>query len=326
MFTLSVAHEQWPLASKFTISRGSKTQADVVVASVTDGSHTGRGECTPYARYGESIASVIEAIESQREALRNNLSRQDLQVAMAPGAARNALDCALWDLESKRAGARAWSLNNVDAIQTVTTAYTLSLDEPGAMRDAALRNAHRPLLKLKLGGPDDLDRVHAVRDGAPNAAIIVDANEGWTVEDYLRLAPELAALGVALIEQPLPAGADDALAGVERMVPVCADESCHDTSTLDAIVGKYDFINIKLDKTGGLTEALNLLQAARSADLGIMVGCMIATSLSMAPAMLVAQSAAFVDLDGPLLLASDRDEGLNFVGSQIDPPLPALWG
>ena len=324
--SLEVARERWPLRAAFTISRGSKTASEVVVARVREGEHEGRGECLPYARYGETPEGVAAAIEALAPALRQGMGRAELQHALPAGAARNALDCALWDLECKTRGARSWEIAGLAAPGPLTTAYTLSLDAPESMRAAATRHADRPLLKLKLGGPGDLDRVAAVREGAPAARIIVDANEGWTVSDYRALAPELRRLGVSMIEQPLPAGDDGELARLDRPVPLCADEACHDRSTLDAIAGRYDVVNIKLDKTGGLTEALALRDAARERGFDIMVGCMIATSLAMAPALLVADGAAFVDLDGPLLLAEDRSHGLCYDGAIVHPPTPALWG
>jgi len=245
---------------------------------------------------------------------------------MAPGAARNAVDCALWDLEAKTAGKRVWELAGLPAPKPATCAYTLSLDTPEKMQAAAAKNAHRPLLKIKLGTPDDMPRLEAVRAGAPNARIIVDANEGWTAEVYANLAPHLVRLGVALVEQPLPAGDDAALIGIERPVPVCADEACHDRESLAHMGGKYDMINIKLDKTGGLTEALALRDLARAEGFQIMVGCMVGSSLAMAPATLVAQGAQYVDLDGPLLLAEDRDTPLTYEAGLIYPPEAALWG
>ncbi len=323
---LEVRQESWPIAGKFTISRGSKTTAEVVVVELTAGGKTGRGECVPYARYGETIEGVIGQIESQRDALAAGLDRIALQEALPPGAARNALDCAFWDLEAKSSGKRVWELAGLPDPTLVKTVYTLSLDTAENMGAAASRNADRPLLKLKLAGPEDLDRVRAVREAAPGAKIVVDANEGWTLEQYVAFAPELAEIGVSMIEQPLPAGEDAGLADVERPVPVCADEACHDASTLAGLTDRYDMINIKLDKTGGLTEALRLKQAAEEAGVEIMVGCMIATSLSMAPAILVAQNVAVVDVDGPLLLAKDRPDGLFFDGSLVSPSQPSLWG
>jgi L-alanine-DL-glutamate epimerase-like enolase superfamily enzyme len=323
---LSVRREVWPIRGSFTISRGSKTEAAVVVVELREGTLRGRGECVPYARYGETVDGVIAEIEKLGDRLASGLDRHALREAMPAGAARNAVDCALWDLEAKRSGKPAWTRTGLDQPKPITTAYTLSLDTAETMGAAARENAHRPLLKLKLAGSGDLERVAAVRAGAPNAELIVDANEGWTVDHYRDFAPKLAALGVVMIEQPLPAADDIGLKGLERPVPVCADEACHDTATLDALVGKYDLINIKLDKTGGLTEALRLRAAAEARGFGIMVGCMIGTSLGMAPGVLLAQGARFVDLDAPLLLDRDRQPGLRYDGSTVYPPLPALWG
>lgn len=326
MTTLLVEQQSWPIRGVFTISRGSKTAAEVVVVTLGDGQHVGRGECVPYTRYGETVAAVVREIEGIHADIANGLDRQRLQEVMPAGAARNALDCAFWDLEAKRAGKPAWQLAGLDAPKPLTTVYTLSLDTPEAMREAARANADRPILKLKLSGPDDLARVKAVREGAPDPRIVVDANEGWSADDYLKLAPELAALGVVMIEQPLPGGEDEALAGMDRSVPVCADESCHDRASLAALKGRYDMINIKLDKSGGLTEAIALKREAEAAGMRVMVGCMLSTSLAMAPAHLVAQGAEVVDLDGPLLLERDREHGLLFEGSTVHPPEPALWG
>jgi L-alanine-DL-glutamate epimerase-like enolase superfamily enzyme len=326
MRKLRLRHESWPIAGRFTISRDSKTVAEVILAEIEQGGALGRGECVPYGRYGESIEGVMAQLEGLRGAVEGGLDRAGLQAALPPGAARNALDCALWDLEAKQARRPVWELAGLDAPDPVTTAYTLSLDTAERMGAAAKAQAARPLLKLKLAGPGDLDRVRAVRENAPGARLIVDANEGWTAADYTALAPELAALGVALIEQPLPAAADQPLAGLARPVPVCADESCHDRASLAHTSGRYDAVNIKLDKTGGLTEALALRRAARAEGYRIMVGCMLGTSLAMAPALLLAQGAEVVDLDGPLLLAKDRDPGLAYEGSRVAPALPALWG
>jgi L-Ala-D/L-Glu epimerase len=326
MRKLRLRHESWPIAGRFTISRGSKTVAEVILAEIEQGDALGRGECVPYGRYGESIASVMAQLEGLRGAVERGLDRAGLDAALPPGAARNALDCALWDLEAKRTRRPVWELAGLAAPGPVTTAYTLSLDTAERMGAAAKAQAARPLLKLKLAGPEDLDRVRAVRENAPGARLIVDANEGWTAADYTALAPELAALGVALIEQPLPAGADQPLAGLARPVPVCADESCHDRASLAHTYGRYDAVNIKLDKTGGLTEALALRSAARAAGYRIMIGCMLGTSLAMAPALLLAQGAEVVDLDGPLLLAKDRHPGLAYEGSRVAPAPPALWG
>ncbi len=319
---LTVAAEVFALARPFTISRGSRTEAQVVTVTVESGGATGRGECVPYARYGETIPSVI----AQIEALPQPLSRTALQDLLPPGAARNAVDCALWDWEAKRSGQPVWALAGLARPGPEITAYTLSLEEPQAMRAQAEANAHRPLLKIKLGGQGDLDRLAAVRAGAPAARIIVDANEGWTPESYAVLAPELLRLGVEMVEQPLPAGDDDALARMSRPLPVCADESCHDRASLPALAGKYDLVNVKLDKTGGLTEALALCDAARAAGFGVMVGCMVGSSLAMAPAVLLAQGAAFTDLDGPLLLVQDRAHGLRYDAAGVHPAASELWG
>lgn len=319
---IQTRRDTFRLAEVFTISRGSRTEAQVLTVSVTREGVMGRGECVPYARYGETLDSVAAEIA----ALPEGISRGELQEALPAGAARNAVDCALWDLEAKLAGRRVWELAGLATPGPEITAFTLSLDTPGKMRAQAAKHAHRPLLKIKLGTPDDMARLEAVRAGAPVARIIVDANEGWSAEVYADLAPHLLRLGVALVEQPLPAGEDEALRGMPRPVPICADESCHDRASLAALAGKYDMVNIKLDKTGGLTEALALRNAAREAGFDIMVGCMVGSSLAMAPAVLVAQGAAVTDLDGPLLLAEDRDTPLTFDDRGVHPSDPALWG
>lgn len=319
---LTVREERFRLAETFTIARGSRTEARVLTVTLAEGGWLGRGECVPYPRYGETPEGVAALIAG----LAPPADRAALARALPPGAARNALDCALWDLEARRAGRRVWEIAGLSAPGPVTTCFTLSLDSPARMRAAAARNAWRPVLKIKLGTPDDMPRLEAVRAGAPAARIVVDANEGWTSAVYAELAPHLARLGVAMVEQPLPAGADAMLAEIARPIPVCADESCHDRASLPGLAGKYDIVNIKLDKTGGLTEALALREAARAAGLGVMVGCMIGTSLAMAPAVLVAQGADLVDLDGPLLLAEDRPHPLAFEGSLLHPPGPDLWG
>ena len=319
---IDVKRDTFRLAQVFTISRGSRTEAQVLTVTVRDGDVAGQGECVPYARYGETLGSVEEEIAG----LPGALTRTALQELLPPGAARNAMDCALWDLEAKRAGTRAWDLAGLAAPGPAITAFTLSLGTPEAMRADAARNAHRPLLKIKLGTPDDMARLEAVRAGAPNATIIVDANEGWTADVYADLAPHLVRLGVAMVEQPLPAKDDGMLAEIERPLPVCADESCHDRATLPGLKGKYDMINIKLDKTGGLTEALALRDAGLAEGYDIMVGCMVGSSLAMAPAVLVAQGAAVVDLDGPLLLAEDRATPLHYDEAGVHPPEAALWG
>ena len=320
--TLSLSRDRFPLAEVFTISRGSKTEAEVLTATVTRDGVSGRGECVPYARYGESLDSVAAEIAGLPE----GVSRGALQGLLGPGAARNAVDCALWDWEAKHSGRPVWTLAGLAAPGPVTTAYTLSLDTPERMWEAAARHADRPILKIKLGTEANMSRLQAVRAGAPSSRIIVDANEGWTAEIYADLAPYLARLDVALVEQPLPAGADEALAEIARPVPVCADESCHDRASLAGLKGKYDVVNIKLDKTGGLTEALALRDAARAEGFAIMVGCMVGSSLAMAPAFLVAQGAEIVDLDGPLLLARDREDPVRYAGSRMQVPRPALWG
>ncbi|MEX0370675.1 MAG: N-acetyl-D-Glu racemase DgcA [Tateyamaria sp.] len=319
---IEVTRDVFQLAQAFTISRGSRTEANVVTVRVSDGPHTGWGECVPYARYGETLDSVTADIEG----LPDNVTRESLQDLLPAGAARNAVDCALWDFEAKRADQRAWNVAGLALPGPEVTAYTLSLDTPEAMRTQAAQHAHRPLLKIKLGTPDDMPRLEAVRSGAPDARIIVDANEGWSADVYADLAPHLVRLGVALVEQPLPAGEDDALLGLKRPVPLCADESCHDRASLAALRGKYDMVNIKLDKTGGLTEAFALRVAAQADGYGIMVGCMVGSSLAMAPATLIAQGAAVVDLDGPLLLAEDRVPPLVYNEAGVHPPTAALWG
>ncbi|MBU2943294.1 dipeptide epimerase [Shimia thalassica] len=319
---ISVTRDVFKLAQVFTISRGSRTEAKVLTVKITDGEFAGWGECVPYARYDETLESVTAEIES----LPAEFDRMALYDLLPAGAARNAVDCALWDLEAKKAGKPAWELAGLPAPGPEVTAYTLSLGTPESMQEQAAKNAFRPLLKIKLGTPDDMPRLEAVRAGAPNSTIIVDANEGWSAEVYADLAPHLVRLGVALVEQPLPAGDDDALLGMDRPVPVCADESCHDRNSLAKLKGKYDVVNIKLDKTGGLTEALALRDAALAEGYDVMVGCMVGSSLAMAPATLVAQGAVVTDLDGPLLLAEDRETPLLFDAEGVHPPKAALWG
>lgn len=321
-----VIADSFPIAGSFTISRGSKTEAKVVTVRLTDGAHVGQGECVPYARYGETVESVVKALSALVPEVADGLDRAELQNRLKPGAARNALDCAFWDLEAKRAGLPVWQLAKLQEPKPLSVTYTLSLGTPESMRAAAEKEAHRPLLKVKLGGEGDVARIQAVRSGAPRSAIIVDANEGWTLDQYKALAPVFLDLGVQLVEQPFPAGADDALLGLERVLPVCADESCHDTASLGALRGKYDAVNIKLDKTGGLTEALLMRDAAVSQGFQIMIGCMVGTSLGMAPAFLVGQGAAFVDLDGPLLLARDREPSIAYDGAVMGLPPRGLWG
>jgi L-alanine-DL-glutamate epimerase-like enolase superfamily enzyme len=324
--SLNVRAEHWPIAGAFTIARGAKTESQVVVAAVSDGTVTGHGECVPYARYGETVAGVTAAIEAMRVALADGLTRQALQSAMPAGAARNALDCALWDLEAKAGATPVHALAGLPEPHALVTAYTISLGTPQAMGDAARKAAARKLLKVKLGGEGDPERISAVRAAAPHAELIVDANEAWRADNLGANLAACAQAGVTLVEQPLPAGDDAALASLTRPIPVCADESVHDRASLSSLVGKYDAVNIKLDKTGGLTEALALAAQAERLGFSLMVGCMVATSLSMAPAVLLAQRARVVDLDGPLLLARDREHGLRYQDSLVYPASQALWG
>ena len=314
--------EIFPLAHVFRISRGARTQAEVVTVTIKKDGVTGRGECVPYARYNETLESVIKQVES----LPADINKETLQDTLPPGAARNAVDCALWDFECKKRDQRIWKIAGIQVPEQKITAYTLSLDEPKNMFKQAEKNSNRPLLKVKLGTTNDMPRLEAVRKGAPNSEIIVDANEGWDAELYSQLAPELVRLGVKLVEQPLPADQDGDLIGLPRPLPICADESCHDRKSLEKLIGKYDFVNIKLDKTGGLTEALQLKNEALEAGFKIMVGCMVGSSLAMAPATLIAQNATFVDLDGPLLLSHDRLHGLLYDESWVHPPVKDLWG
>ncbi|HLO24206.1 MAG TPA: N-acetyl-D-Glu racemase DgcA [Methyloceanibacter sp.] len=323
---LSVSIERFPIAGGFTISRGSKTEAIVVVASIGDETHSGHGECVPYARYGETVEGVVATIEACAGPIAQGLKRGELRSLLPAGAARNALDCAFWDLEAKRSGRRADELAGLPPLHAVTTAFTLSLGSPEAMAARAREACHYPLLKLKLGGDGDKERMRAVREAVPQARLIVDANEAWQPHDTESLLAAASAEGVELVEQPLPAGNDGVLAEIERPIPVCADESVHDSASLDALSARYDAVNIKLDKTGGLTEALLVAGRARGLGMRIMVGSMVATSLAIAPALLVAQGADWVDLDGPLLLARDRAPGLSYAGALVSPPPPALWG
>jgi L-alanine-DL-glutamate epimerase-like enolase superfamily enzyme len=324
--TLEARIERWPIKGSFTISRGAKTEATVVVAEVCRGGVTGRGECVPYPRYGETPEATLEAILNMKEAISRGLDRDALQAAMPPSAARNALDCALLDLEAKRSGERIWDWLGRAAPRPATTAYTISLGSPETMAAATAKAAHRPLLKIKLGGDGDGLRIVAVRKAAPDSELIVDANEAWTEANLEQNLAACAAARVTLVEQPLPAGQDAALARIKRPIAVCADESVHDRASLSGLRERYDAVNIKLDKTGGLTEALAMADAAAEQGFDIMVGCMVATSLSMAPAMLLTRQARFVDLDGPLLLARDRDGGLRYDGSLVHPPDAAFWG
>lgn len=319
---ITVTPETFALRNPFTISRGTKTEARVLTVTVARQGASGRGECVPYPRYGESLESVA----AQIAALPPGISREALQSALPPGAARNAVDCALWDHAAKAAGRRVWQIAGLPPPVPVEIAFTLSLDTPDRMREAAARNRHRAVLKVKLGTPEDMPRIEAVRQGAPGARLIVDANEGWTPEVYADLAPHLIGLGVEMVEQPLPAGADGMLAEIARPLPVCADESAHDAAGLAGLVGRYDVVNLKLDKTGGLTEALRARDEARRLGFRVMVGCMVSTSLSMAPAILVAQGADWSDLDGPADMARDRDPPVVYDETRIHPADPRLWG
>lgn len=322
---LEATIETYPIAGLFTISRGSKTEAEVVTCTISSDGAAGRGECVPYKRYGETLEGVLQEVRAVADAIAGGAGREDLLQLLKPGAARNAVDCALWDLEAKQSGrtvSKTLGLN----LRPITTAFTLSLGEADAMAEEAARNAYRPLLKVKLGTPDDEARMRCVRRAAPKSQIIIDANEGWTdenIEHHLQIAQELE---IALIEQPLPAGRDEKLARIERLVPICADESVHHSEDLTGLRDRYDAINIKLDKTGGLTEALRMKAEARHLGFCIMVGCMVGTSLAMAPAVLLAQDTDYADLDGPLLLARDRQPGLRYEGSTVFPPTADLWG
>lgn len=322
---LSVRVARFPIRGTFTIARGSKTEAVVVEAVLSENGISGHGECVPYARYGETVEGVTALISSLAPDLAAGLDRDGLQERLPAGAARNALDCAFWDLEAKRTGVRAAERAGLAPLRALTTAFTLSLDTPEAMARAATK-AGRPLLKLKLGAPGDVERLAAIRAAVPEARLIVDANEGWAPAELPRLLDACAAARVELVEQPLPAADDAALATIPRIVPVCADESVHARAGLAALRDRYDAINIKLDKTGGLTEALKLADEAERLGFTLMVGCMLASSLAMAPALLVAQRAQVVDLDGPLLLAQDRTPALHYEGALAFPPEPELWG
>ncbi|WP_117191246.1 N-acetyl-D-Glu racemase DgcA [Rhizobium terrae] len=323
---LEATIETFPIAGAFTISRGSKTEAEVITCTITEDGISGRGECVPYRRYGESMDGVMADIRSVATAVGDGLTREELQARMKPGAARNAVDCALWDLQAKRTGRRVAETIGATSQRPFVTAFTLSLGEPDAMAAEARRNAGRPLLKIKLGTDNDETRLKAVRAAAPDARIIVDANEGWTEENLAHHMAIAAETNVSLIEQPLPAGQDAALAGFRRLVSVCADESVHATRDLESLRDRYDAVNIKLDKTGGLTEALAMKAEAQRLGFAVMIGCMVGSSLAMAPAVLLAEDADYADLDGPLLLARDRPGGLRYEGSLVYPPEAGLWG
>lgn len=326
MRDLFVETEKFPLATAFTISRGSKTEAAVVTVTIADGDARGRGECVPYARYGETLESVTRQIEAARHAIEHGIDRDGLLREIKPGAARNAVDCALWDLESKLTEVRAQKRVCTTPARPLPTAYTISLGEPEEMAAAAHRQAHRPLLKVKVGTANDVSRIRAVATSAPQSRIILDANEGWSADNIREHLLAAASFRIALIEQPLPAGEDEILRSIPHPVPICADESVHGVDDLESLLGLYDAVNIKLDKAGGLTAAITLRDRARELSFGVMVGCMVGTSLAMAPAVLLAQDADYVDLDGPLLLARDRETPLAYNGSLVSPPSPALWG
>ena len=323
--SIAAKEEIWPLKEPFRISRGSCTDAKVVVATVSDGEHVGRGEGDPLARYNQSTASVLAQIESIKD--EKNLDRDKLQQLLPPGAARNALDCALWDLEAKISGKRVWELTNISIVPEAETSFTISLDTPDKMREAARAAANRPILKLKLGGDDfDLARVEAVRSAAPAARLLIDANESWSPKHYRQIVPALKELGVELIEQPFPADADEVLERLDHPIPVCADESCHTTADLPRLTNGYEVINVKLDKTGGLTEALRLCERARESGFKLLIGCMVCTSLGIAPARLLTSNTEWVDLDGSLLLACDRDYAITYENGRIGIPPRELWG
>jgi L-alanine-DL-glutamate epimerase-like enolase superfamily enzyme len=324
---LAARHEIFPLEKAFTIARGAKTEAHVVTVEITEGFRRGRGECVPYARYGETVESVIAQIEEIAPSVETGMmTRRGLRRALPPGAARNAVDLAMWDFDAKRNGSSVWQIAGLELPHRIVTAYTVTLGDPAAMAAAAAEQAHRPLLKLKLGGDSDLERVARVRAAVPQTRLIVDANEGWTAEQLAAYLPALREARVELVEQPLPADADEALDRIRHLVPICADESCHTAEDLERLAGRYDAVNIKLDKAGGLSAALELLEAAEAGGFRIMVGCMVASSLAVAPAVLLGQNADWVDLDGPLLLARDRQPGLRYDGSMLYPPNVALWG
>jgi len=324
--SLKVTTASFPISGAFTISRGSKTEAVVVTASVSDGAQEGHGECVPYARYGETVESVAALIESQAPFMADGTDRDTLQTMLPPGAARNALDCALWDFEAKASNQRVWARSDLPAPDAVPTCFTISLGAPQEMYKAAREAAQLPLLKIKLGGDGDAERIAAVRAGAPDARLVVDANESWTEANFAINAAACASAGAELIEQPFPAADDGALRHLTAPIPICADESAHACDGLAAITDRYQAVNIKLDKTGGLTEAIAMVREAQKLGLEIMVGCMVGTSLSMAPAMLLSPFARWVDLDGPMLLAKDRPNGLDYSDGVVRPPEPALWG
>jgi L-alanine-DL-glutamate epimerase-like enolase superfamily enzyme len=318
--------ERWPVAGAFTISRGAKTHVDVVVAEILDGDHAGRGEGTAIYYHGESAQSVLAQVLAESDAIANGLTRAELQTRLPRGAARNALDCGLWDLEAKKTGVPVWKLAGLPEPKPLVTAFTISLGDPGKMETDARASAHLPLLKLKLAGDGDEARVAAVRRGAPGARLIVDANEAWTDRDVAAEAAILARYGIELIEQPVYRGQDELLDGVVSPIPFAADESCQDRADLARCAGRYQAINVKLDKAGGLTEGLALAAEARALGMEVMVGCMLATSLGIAPAFVASGGARWVDLDGAMLLAKDRPAAMACASGVLEPPGPDLWG
>lgn len=323
---LEVHRFDWPFRSTFRIAYRVQTHAETVLVALHDGGLVGRGEALGVSYHDETVDGIMAQLDAIRPVLADGITRQDVQVLLPPGGARNALDCALWDLEAKRERRRAWELAGIGAVRPLTTAFTLGVDSPAAMARAAAEARQYPLLKLKLAGGEDIDRVAAVRAARPDAEIIVDANQAWDIAGLHAFTPRLAELGVTLIEQPLPAGADDALADYDSPVPLCADESCQTAASLPGLVGKYRYVNIKLDKCGGLTEGLALARAARAAGFELMVGCMAGSSLSMAPAFVVGQLCSVVDLDGPLLAAADVPNAIRYDGGLMHPPEADLWG
>jgi len=326
-FKIEAVTQSWPMDKPFRTSRGARETADVIVVTVTDGQHVGRGESVPSKRYGQTIASVLAQLQQLDLSNTPSFDREKLQELLPAGAARNALDCAMWDWEAKSTRKRVWEIANIPVVTSIGTSFTISLDEPNEMAAAAKMHSAAPLLKLKLGGDElDLERVKAVRTAAPAARLIIDANESWTPPHYRNVAPALQRLGVELIEQPFPADADQVLEDLDHPVPVCADESCHTTADLPRLTKRYEVVNIKLDKTGGLTEALRLSKSARQQNFKIFLGCMAGTSLGIAPARILARVGDYVDLDGPLLLAGDRHHGLSYQDGIIGLPSPLLWG
>jgi L-Ala-D/L-Glu epimerase len=323
---LTITRNSWPIAGTFTIARGSKTSAETVTVTLSDGKHVGHGECVPYARYKETVDGVVSALEFNKSKIAQLHTRDEIAALALPYAARNALDCAMWDLAAKRTGKPVWQLAGVNEPHAVTTAYTISLGDPGAMAEAAKAASHRPLLKIKLGHDGDGERLASIREAVPHARLIVDANEGWRAHSIEAMLEHCVKQRVELVEQPLPADDDEALRGIKTPVILCADESAHGLESLDGLLGKYHAINIKLDKTGGLTPSLAMARAAKARDLKIMIGCMVGSSLAMAPAFLLAGYADYVDLDGPLLLAKDREHAIQYDGGTMQPPLRALWG